>query len=178
VWTSTFGRKLAYENTNPILAPCLALGGELKTLELTYKEGKAADYAAQVEAGFKKLLVSDSKLAAEFKKFESPPPEDARGRYSGDPKVQVLTLAESEDVDFRDSGGSSQFGKTIALYFRFDEGVHRGSEFHSGFFALFEIKGDLTYRHVKGDDFELSDSKVVATFKGFSRTLSAPAPIE
>ncbi len=160
-----------------LLAPCLALGSEPKTLELTFKEGKAADYAAQVEAGFTKLLVSDTKLAAEFKKFESPPPENAQGRYSGGPMIQALTLAESEDVDFRDTGGSSQFGKTIALYFRFDEGMRRGMEFHSGFFALFEIKGDLTYRHVK-DDFELSDSKVVATFKGFSRTLTAPAPIE
>jgi hypothetical protein len=160
------------------LAPSLALGGELKTLELTYKEGKAANYAAQVEAGFKKLLDSDSKLAAEFKKFESPPPENARGRYSGEPKVQVLTLAESEHVDLRDSGGSSEFEKTIALYSRFEEGMHRGSEVHSGFFALFEIKGELSYRHVKGDDFELSDSKVVATFKGFSRTLTSPEPIE
>lgn len=161
-----------------LLAPCLALGDEIKTLELTYKEGKAADYAVQVEAGFKKLLDSDSKLAAEFKKFESPPPENVRGRYSGDPKVQVLTLAESEHVDFRASGGSSRFGKTIALYFRFDEGMHRGAESHSGFFALFEIKGNLTYRHVNGDDFELSNSKVIATFKGLSRTLTAPAPIE
>jgi hypothetical protein len=161
-----------------LLSPSLALGGGPKTLELSYKEGKDVDYAVQVEACFKKLLVSDSKLSAEFKKFESPPQENARGRYSGDPKVQVLTVAESEVVDFRDSGGSSQFGKTIALYFRFDEGVHRGSEFHSGFFALFEIKGDLTYRHVKGEDFELSESKVVATFNGFSHTLTAPAPIE
>lgn len=161
-----------------LLAPCLAQGGEPKTLELTYKEGKAADYAAQVEAGFKKLLFSDSKLAAEFEKFESPPPQNARGRYSGNPKVQVLTLAESEHDDFRDRGGSSQFGKTIALYFRFDEGVHRGSEFHSGFFALFEVKGELSYRHVKGDDFDLSDSKVVATFIGFRRILVAPAAIE
>ena len=55
-------------------------------MELTYKKGKTTDYADQVEAGFKKLLVSDTKLAAEFK-FESPPPDDARGRYSGDPKV-------------------------------------------------------------------------------------------
>ncbi|MBK1884243.1 hypothetical protein JIN85_17620 [Luteolibacter pohnpeiensis] len=161
-----------------LLLPSFALGGELKTLELTYKEGTDANYAAQVEAGFKKLLDSDSKLAAEFKKFEFAPPENTRGRYSGEPKVQVLTLAESEHVDFRDSGGSSQFGKTIALYFRFDDGMHRGSEFHSGFFALFEINGDLSYRHVKDDGFELSDSKVVATFKGFSRTLTAPAPIE
>lgn len=160
------------------LVPCLALGGDLKTLELSYKEGKAEDYAAQVEAGFNRLMVSDSKVAAEFEKFESPPPENARGRYHGDPKVQVLTLAESEHVDFGESGGSGQFGKAIAIYFRFDEGVHRGSEFHSGFFALFEVKGELSYRHVKGDDFELSSSKVVATFKGFSRTLTAPAPIE
>jgi hypothetical protein len=161
-----------------LLIPCLASGNELKILQLTCRKGADNNYPAQIEAGLKKLLVSDLKLAAEFKKLESPPPENAVGRYSGKPKVQVLILAESEYRDFRDIKGTTESGQTIALYFRFDEGAHHGEEFHSGFFALFEIKEELSYRHVKDDDFELIDSKAVATFKGFSKTLNAPAAVE
>jgi len=178
-WRCPFA--LAQNNMKPLLLLLLftqVLSATPITLKLNYEEGENDNYPKQIQAAFVKLLASNKALAKEFSKFESPPPEDSRGRYSGNPTIQILTLAESEHVDFRDSASSSQFGKTIALYFRFDEGVHRGSEFHSGFFALFEVKGELSYRHVKGDEFELQCSKVVATFKGFRRTLTAPLPSE
>ena len=106
--------------------------------------------------------------------FEAPPPEDARGRYSGEPIIVPIVISEEEHVDFRDSGGKAGFEKVIALYYRFDEGFHRGRQTASGFFARFTVTGDLTYRHVENDDFDLSASSVVAKFEGFSRTLVAP----
>lgn len=161
-----------------ILSGSLAAAAEPPILKLNYKEGKEANYAAQIETAFTKLLASDSTLAKEFAKFEAPPPEDARGRYSGEPTIVPIMLSEEEHVDFRDSGGKAGFEKVIALYYRFDEGFHRGRQTACGFFALFTVTGDLSYRHVKNDDFDLSASSVVAKFQGFSRTLVAPQPDE
>ena len=161
-----------------IISGSLAAAAEPPILKLNYKEGKEADYAAQIQTAFTKLLASDPTLAKEFTKFEAPPSEDARGRYSGEPTILPITISEEEHVDFRDSGGKAEFEKVIALYYRFDEGMHRGRQTASGFFALFTVRGELSYRHVKDDNFDLSASIVVATFKGFSRTLVAPEPDE
>lgn len=158
-----------------IMSGCV-FAGEIKSIKLNYKAGGSDDYAIQIQAQFKKLLDSDPDLAQKFHKFEAPPAEDARGRYSGESTIQVLTVSESEHVDFRESGGAKKFEKTIALYYRFDEGMHRGRESRSGFFALFVVNGVLSYRHRNGDDFELADAKVVANFKGFSRTLVGQEP--
>lgn len=151
---------------------------EPNTLNLEYKEGEDADYSTQIQTKFKKLLDSDATLAKEFERFEAPPPKEFRGRYSGEPTTQVLTLCESEHVDFRDSGGTKEFEIVIALYCRFDEGVHRGRQTCSGFFALFTVTGNLSYRHLDNDEFVLAKSQVVAKFQGFSRTLAAPKPAE
>lgn len=161
-----------------IISGSLAAAAEHPILKFNYKEGKEADYAAQIQTAFTKLLASDPTLAKEFTKFEAPPPEDARGRYSGEPTILPITISEEEHVDFRDSGGKAGFEMVIALYYRFDEGFHRGRQTTSGFFALFTVTGELSYRHLKNDDFELSASSVVAKFKGFSRTLVAPQPNE
>jgi hypothetical protein len=161
-----------------MISGSLAVAAEPLTMKLDYKEGKEDDYAAQIQSDFTKLLTSDSALSKEFAKFEAPPPEDARGRYSGEPKIVPIVISEEEHVDFRDSGGKAGFEKVIALYYRFDEGVHRGRQTASGFFALFTVMGDLSYRHVENDDFDLSASSVIAKFQGFSRTLSAPQPDE
>jgi hypothetical protein len=160
------------------LSGSLAAAAETLILKLNYKEGEEADYAAQIQTAFTKQLASDSTLAKEFTKFEAPPPEEARGRYSGEPTIVPIMVSEEEHVDFRDSGGKAGFEKVIALYYRFDEGFHRGRQTGSGFFALFTVTGNLSYRHVKNDDFDLSGSSVVAKFQGFSRTLVAPQPDE
>ena len=154
----------------------LAFAAEPLTMKLDYKEGKEDDYAAQIQSAFTKLLASDSTLSKEFTKFEAPPLKDARGRYSGEPTIMPILISEEEHVDFRESGGKAGFEKVIALYYRFDEGFHRGSGTASGFFARFTVTGDLSYRHVANDDFDLTASSVVAKFDGFSRTLVAPSP--
>lgn len=160
------------------LVPSCIYAAEPRTLKLEYKEGEKVDYSPQIQAKFKQLVSSDPSLAKEFEKFEAPPPENARGRYDGDPTIQVLTLSQSENVDFRDSGGTKEFEIEIALYYRFDEGVHRGRQTSSGFFAHFTVTGNLTYRHLDNDEFELAKSQVAAKFQGFSRTLAAPKPEE
>jgi hypothetical protein len=161
-----------------ILSGSLAAAAEPLILKLNYKEGEEADYAAQIQTAFTKQLASDSTLAKEFTNFEAPPPEEARGRYSGEPTIVPIMVSEEEHVDFRDSGGKAGFEKVIALYYRFDQGFHRGRHTASGFFALFTITGDLSYRHVENDAFDLSASRIVAKFQGFSRTLAAPQPDE
>ncbi len=158
------------------LVPSCIFAAEPRTLTLEYKEGEKVDYSPQIQAKFKQLVSSDPALAKEFEKFEAPPPENAQGRYDGDPTIQVLTLSQSENVDFRDSGGTKEFEIEIALYYRFDEGVHRGRQTSSGFFAHFTLTGNLTYRHLDNDEFELAKSQVSAKFQGFSRTLAAPKP--
>lgn len=145
-------------------------------LSLDYKEGKEADYAAQIQTKFKKLLESDPVLAKEFKTFEAPPPEEAQGRYSGEARVQAITLDQSEYREFRGQGGTTEFEQTIALYYRFDQGVHRGEETLSGFFARFKVTGTLSYHHVDNEDFKLANATVKAQFEGFSRNLVAPKP--
>ena len=159
-----------------MISGSLAVAAEPLILKLDYKEGKNDDYAAQIQSAFTKLLASDSTLSKEFTKFEAPPPENARGRYSGEPTIVPIVISEEENVDFRESGGKAGFEKVIALYYRFDEGFHRGSGTASGFFARFTVTGDLSYRHVANDDFDLTASSVVASFEGFSRTLVAPSP--
>jgi len=161
-----------------LLAPGCIFASEPRTLNLDYKAGVSADYSTQIQTKFKKLLDSDRTLAKEFKRFEAPPPENARGRYSGDPTIQVLTLSESEHVDFRDSGGVKEFDMRIALYYRFDEGMHRGRQTSSGFFATFRVTGNLSYRRLDNDEFKLTKSKVYAKFQGFSRELTTPEPEE
>lgn len=160
------------------LVPDLIFAAEPKILKLEYKEGEAVDYPAQIQAKFKQLLESDPSLAKEFEGFEAPPPKDAGGRYSGEPTIQVLTLSKSEQVDFRNSGGAKEFEMTIALYYRFDEGRHKGSQTRSGFFAIFAVTGNISYRHLDNDKFELTKSQVDAKFQGFSRALKAPKPEE
>jgi len=155
--------------------PVCVLAGELPTLELKYKEGENIDYSDQIKVEFTKLLSKDHALAADFSVFEDAPPPSV-GRYSGDPIIQSMVIAESEDVDFRDSGGTKVFAKTIALYYRYDQGHHRGRNTSSGFFAVFVVSGKLTYRSEKNEEDELTKAVVVAKFRGFSRTLSAPKP--
>ena len=161
-----------------MISGSLAVAAEPLILKLDYKAGELEDYAAQIQSAFTKLLASDSNLSKEFTKFEAPPPEDARGRYSGEPAIVPIVISEEEHVDFRESDGKAGFEKVIALYYRFDEGIHRGSRTASGFFARFTVTGDLSYRHAANDDFDLTESNVVAKFEGFSRTLVAPRPDE
>jgi hypothetical protein len=161
-----------------IIFGSVAAAVEPPTLKLDYKEGEDVDYAAQIQVAFTKLLGSDSALAKEFTKFEAPPPEYARGRYYGEPTILPIVVREEEHVNFRDSGGKKEFKKTIALYYRFTEGMHRGRQTSSGFFAVFEVTGDLSYRHLENDAFAISTSNVIARFQGFSRTLIAPKPEE
>ena len=161
-----------------LLVPGLSLAEESKILPLEYKSGDTVDYPAQIQAKFKQLLDSDSNLAKEFQRFESPPPKGARGRYSGEPTIQVLTLSKSEHADFRDTGGTKKFEIALVLYYRFEESEHRGSQTSSGFFARFTVTGNLSYRQLDNDELELANSHVVAKFQGFSRNLAAPRPEE
>lgn len=159
-----------------ILLSSSILVAEPLTLKLDYNENEEGNYSKQIQSAFTKLLVSNSNLAKEFTKFEAPPPEDARGRYSGEPTIRAIVISEDEHVNFRDSGGTKVFKKMIALYYRFDEGMHRGRETSSGFFAIFTVNGNLTYLHLKNDEFKLTKANVVAQFNGFNRTLTAPKP--
>lgn len=161
-----------------LLAPCCLFADEPRTFNLNYEEGESADYPSQIQTQFKKLLDSDKSLAKEFEKFEAPPPENARGRYINEPTIQVIKLRESEHVDFGDSGGTKEFEMTIALYYQFSQGFHRGRATSSGFFALFNIVGNLSYRHLDNDEFELTKSLVNAKFEGFTRNLVGPKPEE
>lgn len=173
---------MPFDPINPMKAllcffiPACVFGEEPRILRLEYKEGVAVDYPAQIQAKFKQLLDSDPDLAKEFGTFEEPPPENARGRYDGEAGIQVLILSESEHADFRTTGGTKEFELKIALYYRFAEAFHRGKETRSGFFANFTVTGNLTYRPLKNEEFELEDSQVVAKFQGFSRTLVAQKP--
>ena len=148
-------------------------GTEPVTLELKYEDSQKADYAKQLEEEFGKRLKADAALAKEFAAFER---ASDSGRYSGVPEVAAIEISCEEDVDFRDGGGRRDFQRKIALYYRFDEGVHKGVFTHSGFFALFLVTGKVTYAHRKGDDFDLTNAVVVATFQGFSRTLEGVSP--
>lgn len=159
-----------------LLAPCCVFADEPRILTLAYTEGNEADYPLQIQTKFKQLLDSDKKLAEDFGKFEAPPPANARGRYGDEPTIQVIYLSESEHVDFSDDGGVKDFNMTIALYYRFSQGLHRGRQTSSGFFALFDLTGKLSYRHLDNDEFELAKSQVTAEFKGFSRSLAGPGP--
>jgi hypothetical protein len=147
-------------------------------LELKFIEGEETDYSAQIQEAFTKLLASDEALAKEFAGFEAAPPEDERGRYSGEPVVQHIIIGEEESADFKDTGGTKDFTKTVALYYRFDEGFHRGQGTRNGFFAVFAITGKLTFANRGDDDFQLSGAKVTAEFQDFSRTLTAPGSSE
>ena len=174
----TVGQKTPMKALLLFLMPGCIFAAEPRTFKLDYKEGEKVDYSPQIQAKFKQLVSSDPALAKEFEQYEAPPPKNAQGRYDGVPAIQVITLSQSENVDFRDSGGTKEFEIEIALYYRFDEGVHRGRQTSSGFFAHFTVTGNLTYRHLDNDEFELAKSQVAAKFQGFSRTLAAPKPEE
>jgi hypothetical protein len=152
-----------------------AAGQEIKSIHLDYNKANSVSYAHQIQSAFKQIIDSDSNLAKMFYELEGRPVAGLDGKYSGEPSIQALTLEESESVNFREEGGTSSFEKRIALYYRFDEGMHRGKKTRSGFFALFDVKGTLTYSHLANDEFVVKDSDVSATFKGFSRTLVAHA---
>lgn len=158
------------------ILPNIIVAAEPATLKLDYKEDKESDYPAQIQAAFTKLLASNAALAKEFSKFEAPPLNEARGRYSGTPKIQSLVISESEHVNFATAGGKKEFEKTITLYYRFDEGEHRGRSTSSGFFATFAVTGTLTYRRLANDEFDLTNAAVGARFMGFSRKLESPDP--
>jgi hypothetical protein len=163
-----------------ILFASLLLAGNLLAaplaLELNYSED--GDYPDQIQEAFAKLLASDERLAKEFAGFEAAPPEDERGRYSGEPVVQHIIIGAEESADFKGTGGTRDFTKTVALYYRFDEGFHRGQGTRNGLFAVFAITGKLTFANRGDDDFQLSGAKVTAAFQGFSRTLTAPGASE
>lgn len=155
-----------------------ASGEEIKSIQLDYNKANSVGYVHQIQAAFKQLVDSDANLAKMFHEFENPPATGISGKYSGEPSIQAIVLKESENVNFRESGGTSSFEKRIALYYRFDDGMHRGKETRSGFFALFDVRGTLAYRRLDNDEFEVKESKVSAIFKGFSRTLIAPEPTD
>lgn len=167
-------------NTIAFLASsfCLLLsaaGQEIKPIHLDYNKANSVSYAHQIQSAFKQIIDSDTNLAKKFHELEGRPVAGSDGKYSGEPSIQAITLEESESVNFRDEGGTSTFEKRIALYYRFDEGMHRGKKTRSGFFAIFEVKGTLTYSPLVNDKFEVKEADVSATFKGFSRTIVAQA---
>lgn len=161
-----------------LLLTSLTLVAEPIILTLEHKDYQTDDYASQIEAAFAKVLAADVNLTREFVSYESPPEEEASGRYSSDPVVAPILLSESEEVEFRGDGGTRNFERTIALYYRFDEGMRRGVFTRSGFFALFTVKGELTYLNSGDDNFELDGATVTAEFERFSRELKALSPDE
>ena len=148
------------------------------TLTLKYDESEKVNYALQIQTQFTKLLSTNASLAKKFTRFESPPPEYARGRYDGVPIIRTIVISKKEHVNFNNAGGTKELEQVIAFYYRFDEGMHRGRATSSGFFALFAVKGKMKYKHIVNDNFDLIDSLVTAKFLGFSRTLKAPSPEE
>ena len=158
-----------------LISSSLAAAAEPLFLKLDYKEGVDNNYAAQIQTAFTKLLATDSTLSKQYAKFEAPPSENARGRYSGEPTVLPIQISEeSHAITHSDGVTKAEFREVIAFYYRFDDGMHRGSETRSGFFALFTVVGELSL----GDGNEVLKSNVVATFQGFSRNLVAPKPNE
>ncbi len=155
-----------------------AAGEEIKSIQLDYNKANLVNYSHQIQAAFKKLVDSDANLTKMFHELEKSPAKEFAGKYSGEPSIQAIVLNESENVNFREEGGTTSFEKRIALYYRFDEGMHRGKETRSEFFALFDVRGTLTYRRLDNDEFEVNESKVSAIFKGFSRTLIATEPTD
>lgn len=159
-----------------ILTGC-AFGEEAGKLQfkINIEDTESSNYSSQLKAALTSLLNDNKQIADKFHKMEDPPPSEARGRYSGEPIVQAIVLAESENVNFSEAGGEKDFEKTIALYYRFDEGVHRGSQSHSGFFAIFVIEGKLNFEVLHGEKLKVKKSEVFATFKGFERSIAFPA---
>jgi hypothetical protein len=159
-----------------ILTSSIALAIDPLSFNFDYNE--EANYASMIQTAFTKQLTSDASLSKEFSKFESPPPKEARGRYYEDPTISSIVVSEEEHVDIKDISGMREFKKTIALYYRFDNGMHRGKVTNSGFFALFVVTGKYSYSNLANNDIKILKSSAVAEFKGFSRTLVAPEPDE
>jgi hypothetical protein len=153
-----------------------AIAAEPRTLTLQYKAGENDDYPAQIQSAFTKLLIEDRTLAADFSMMEDAPQPSAAGRYQASPIIVPIVISEGEHIDFGAAGGRKEFEKKIALYYRFEQGMHRGRETHSGFFALFTVSGKLTYGDSADSASDLTQSVVTAAFQGFSRTLKAPSP--
>jgi hypothetical protein len=152
------------------------IAAEPRTLTLQYKAGEKDDYPEQIQSAFTKLLATDRNLAADFAMMEDAPQPSAAGRYQASPIIAPIVISERKHVDFVTTGGHEVFEKKVALYYRFEQGMHRGRETYSGFFALFTVSGKLTYRNSADRASELTESVVVATFQGFSRTIKAPSP--
>jgi len=152
----------------------LAEEGESPQFKIAYEDAEFSNYSTQLRSGLGELLKKNPKIAEKFREMENAPVDDSRGRYSGEPTVQVLVLAASENVDFQKDSGDRVFEKTIALYYRFDEGMHRGSQSHSGFFAIFVVEGKLAFEIFNDDQLKIKNSEVVATFRGFKRSIDFP----
>ena len=113
-------------------------------------------------------------MAKEFKKFEAPPEKAGLGKYSGKPEVFPIILDRDRGAEFQDTGGKRYFTIKMALFYRFDNGHSDGMATTSGFFALFSIDGNVTYKMTKDEKFKISGAEVIAKFEGFSRTLTVP----
>ena len=172
--TNTLPEKM--KTLNLLLLSGYAIAAEPRTLTLQYKAGENDDYPAQIQSAFTKLLIADRSLAADFAMMEDAPQPSEAGRYQASPIIVPIVISEGEHVDLGAAGGRKEFEKKIALYYRFEQGMHRGRETHSGFFALFTVSGKLTYGDSADSASELIESAVTATFQGFSRTLKAPSP--
>lgn len=159
------------------LTPVLA--AEPPVLKLDYKEDiedSNEEIPRQIQQKFAKLMETDAELAKEFEKFEAP---TGSGKYSPYPEVFPVILSREVYGHFEDLEGSKSFEMEVALFYRFEDGHSRGRATTSGFFARFSVEADITYKITKGvdSDFKISDTKFVAKFKGFSRTLTMPRSV-
>ncbi len=149
----------------------LASAKEL-TIELKGIDEGRKDYGEQLTTKFWEMIEANEDFRKKFDSFSQAARERSGGKYMG-PEIQPLILKRSEEVDFRDTGGWRKYAQTVALYCSFAEGFRKGMQVETGVFAIFEIEGEQTYDHKKGDDFELKDHKVTARFMGFQTTLTA-----
>lgn len=155
--------------------PCV-LFAEPLTLKLEYENDESSDYSAQIMEAFGKLLLEDEALAKEFAMFEMAPEEEKRGSYLADPTVTPLLLSKSQSQEDGAKEQTYGFTRTVALYYRFDDGVTGGMYARSGFFALFSVTGKEVFRNTEGNTFERSSATVTAEFHGFSRGVNGPEP--
>lgn len=147
-------------------------------------KNRNGDYEQQIIDKFEQVLKKNAKLRQQFEKFEN----DAVGKEDGDRSGRYMgistrhfVLFESEDVNFSVGVGevaTREYTQTVVVYYSYQEGYRKGMEAINGVFATFVVKGKERYEMQKDDKSKLLDKNITATFKGFSKTLTAEKPEE